>query len=886
MLALSLKQRCGYKSASKRVTRVASVYSVLACTVFAFNGYLLPACAQNAPETPAQNAPEVPAQNAPETPMTEIPQIDPNMVSGSNLFDGPYAGKSTSEGFIYLDVFINGVNRKALTAFKPVDGDFVINANGLRNAGIIAPKMSIDKDGWVHLSKLPYVQYTYDETNQRMNFNVTKDDLIVPVDIAITERSNFSRLNENREGEGRPTSSPSAVFNYSLYSNANGGNIADAFGFDGVSGSIESRFSSKMGVLYNNEVVSHFNGDNSSARLDTYYSYSDDDRMITYRAGDILTRNLQWSRSARLGGFQIRRNFALRNDLITMPLPTISGSAAVPSTVDLYINNVKYGSRDVENGPFTMTNLPVITGSGTARIVTRDAMGRETVVENSFYVSPNLLSKGLLDFSVDIGAPRLNYGTNSFNYDSKIYGSSSVRYGLTNHFTLEGHGEAGEDLYNFGLGGVFNIGAFGVGSLSASTSSFKGKTGNQMAASLSFQYRRIGLNLFSQRTFSDYNDIASASNRNRYASTTNTDTSMTPDTTGGATYYNGSQFPRQTNQASINIPLGFDPTSLSFAFTEVRYNNSLMQKWRQDNSRIISASLSRNFIKNGYGYLSAFKELGKDRMGIYAGFTYTFNNKYYASVSSNTDYHKTSVSSQLTRSMSEEIGDYGWTLRDMEGDKSNRGASGQYRARIARLSGSVEQSDNDSYNANANIEGAVVIADKSIFLSNPIYDSFAIADVGAPNVMVTSQNRPYGKTGRNGKILVTNLVSYFPNRISVDPATLPDDVLLEQSSVNVIPADQSGVVASFNAKGGDEFYIVTLVNEAGEYIPAGSLAVGQSSSFNGVVGYEGQLLVTKSDLNLPEKIKIMDMNLQCWAELTNSMATGLDNGGNRIVCRK
>lgn len=878
MLALSLKQLCGYKSVSKRVTRVGSVYSVLACTVFAFNSYLLPAC--------AQNAPEVPAQNAPETPMTEIPQIDPNMVSGSNLFDGPYAGKSTSEGFIYLDVFINGVNRKALTAFKPVDGDFVINANGLRNAGIIAPKMSIDKDGWVHLSKLPYVQYTYDETNQRMNFNVTKDDLIVPVDIAITERSNFSRLNENREGEGRPTSSPSAVFNYSLYSNANGGNIADAFGFDGVSGSIESRFSSKMGVLYNNEVVSHFNGDNSSARLDTYYSYSDDDRMITYRAGDILTRNLQWSRSARLGGFQIRRNFALRNDLITMPLPTISGSAAVPSTVDLYINNVKYGSRDVENGPFTMTNLPVITGSGTARIVTRDAMGRETVVENSFYVSPNLLSKGLLDFSVDIGAPRLNYGTNSFNYDSKIYGSSSVRYGLTNHFTLEGHAEAGEELYNFGLGGVFNIGAFGVGSLSASTSSFKGKTGNQMAASLSFQYRRIGLNLFSQRTFSDYNDIASASDRNRYASTTNTDTSMTPDTTGGATYYNGSRFPRQTNQASIHIPLGFDPTSLSFAFTEVRYNNSLMQKWRQENSRIISASLSRNFIKNGYGYLSAFKELGKDRMGIYAGFTYNFNNKYYASVSSNTDNHKTSVSSQLTRSMSEEIGDYGWTLRDMEGDKSNRGASGQYRARIARLSGSVEQSDNDSYNANANIEGAVVIADKSIFLSNPIYDSFAIADVGAPNVMVTSQNRPYGKTGRNGKILVTNLVSYFPNRISVDPATLPDDVLLEQSSVNVIPADQSGVVASFNAKGGDEFYIVTLVNEAGEYIPAGSLAVGQSSSFNGVVGYEGQLLVTKSDLNLPEKIKVMDMNLQCWAELTNSMATGLDNGDNRIVCRK
>lgn len=870
MLKLSLKQLCGYENVSKCVTRVGSVYSVLACTAFAFNGYVLPAYAQNAPQTP----------------MTEVPQIDPNMISGVNSIDGPHAGKSTSDGFIYLDVYINGVDRKALTAFKPVDGDFVINANGLRNAGIIAPKMSIDKDGWVHLSQLPYVQYTYDETNQRMNFKVIKDDLIVPVDIAISERQNFSRLNENREGEGRPTSSPSAVFNYSLYTNANGGDISDAFGFNGVSGNIESRFSSKMGVLYNNEVVSHFNGDNSSSRLDTYYSYSDDDRMITYRAGDILTRNLQWSRSARLGGFQIRRNFALRNDLITMPLPSISGSAAVPSTVDLFINNVKYGSKEVQNGPFTMTNLPVMTGAGTARIVTRDAMGRETVVENSFYVSPNLLSKGLMDFSVDIGAPRLNYGTNSFNYDSKIFGSSSVRYGLSNHFTLEGHGEAGGDLYNLGLGGVFNIGSIGVASLSASTSSFKSKTGNQMAASLSFQYRRIGLNLFSQRTFSDYNDIASATDNARYYSTSNVDTSMEVDNAGGGSYRSGSQFPRQTNQASFSIPFGFDPTSLSVAFTEVRYNNNFAQKWKQDNSRIISASLNRSFMKRGYGYLSAFKELSSDRMGLYVGFTYSFNDKYSASVSSNTDNHKTSVSSQLTRSMSDKIGDYGWSLRDMEGNRSDRGASGQYRTRIARLSGSVEQSNDDFYNANANIEGAVVIADKSVFLSNPIYDSFAIAEVGAPNVVVTSQNQTYGKTGRNGKILVPNLVSYMPNRISVDTSTVPDDVLLEQSSINVVPADQSGVIASFNAKSSDEFYIVTLVNEAGEYIPAGSLAVGQSSSFNSVIGYEGQLMVDKSELNLPEKIKVMDQGLQCWAELTNSMVTGLENGNNRIVCRK
>lgn len=865
MLNRSLKQLFCFFNGGNAFNRVNNIYGVIACAIFTFYGSVILACAQTQP-------------------MNSVPQIDPHQNVGKPSVGGIEKSDSVADGgFVYLDVFINGVDRKALTAFKPVEGDFIINADGLRHAGIKAPKTAIDKDGWVHLSKLPYVQYSYDDTNQRINFKVTNDDLIVPIDIAMSERSSFSRLNENREGEGRPTSSPAAVFNYSLYSNANGGNIGDAMGFDGVSGSVETRISSKKGVLYNNQVVRHFHGDTSSIRLDTYYSYSDQDRMITYRGGDILTRNLQWTRSARLGGFQIRRNFALRNDLVTMPLPSISGSAAVPSTVDLYINNVKYGSRDVSGGPFTLTNLPVMTGGGVARIVTRDALGRETVVENSYYASPNLLSKGLMDFSVDVGAPRMDFGSKSVDYDSKIFGSTSVRYGLTNHFTVEGHGEAGDGLYNIGLGGVFNIGSLGVGSLAASTSSYKGRTGNQMAASLSFQFRRIGLNLFSQRTSGEFNDISSASDSNRVYS--DTQTSMTPNSGDNSKIRYSSKFPRQTNQASLSFPLGFDPTSLALTFTEVRYDNSYAQKWKQDNSRIVSASLSRSVFKRGYAYVSAFKELNNDRKGLFAGFTYSFNDKYSAAVSSNTNGSKTSVSSTLNRSMSDKIGDYSWSLRDMEGDNKNRGASGRYRARFAEFSGSVEQSDNDNYNANANIDGAVVIADKSVFLSNSVYDSFAVADVGAPNVMVTSQNQPYGKTGRNGKILVNNLISYVPNRISVDPTSLPPDVMIESSSVSVMPADQSGVIARFGAKGADEYYIVTLLDSAGKFIPAGALAVSQSSAFNGVVGYEGQLMVAKGDVEFPAKIKIMDQSLQCWAELPQSMTPGLDVTSNRIVCR-
>lgn len=81
-----------------------------------------------------------------------------------------------------------------------------------------------------------------------------------------------------------------------------------------------------------------------------------------------------------------------------MPLPELSGSAAVPSTVDVYVDNAQRASRSVPSGPFSITNLPIITGAGTARLVVRDALGRETVSETPFYASSDLWLRDLQIF--------------------------------------------------------------------------------------------------------------------------------------------------------------------------------------------------------------------------------------------------------------------------------------------------------------------------------------------------------------------------------------------------------------------------------------------------------------------------------------------------------
>ena len=68
-------------------------------------------------------------------------------------------------------------------------------------------------------------------------------------------------------------------------------------------------------------------------RLDSTLTYDDPARLATARLGDLISGGLSWTRPIRLGGIQLARNFGLRQDLVTLPLPAFSGTAAVPSTI-------------------------------------------------------------------------------------------------------------------------------------------------------------------------------------------------------------------------------------------------------------------------------------------------------------------------------------------------------------------------------------------------------------------------------------------------------------------------------------------------------------------------------------------------------------------------
>ncbi|WLP55554.1 fimbria/pilus outer membrane usher protein [Agrobacterium fabrum] len=719
-------------------------------------------------------------------------------------------------GQLQLEVYINDVSTDLIATFRQNDaGSLLIEPDQLKNIGISPVESAVSADGWIDVSRLPEVTARYDESIQSVHFTLP----MAARANKVIDASGKSTHEENKETEEKATSNFGGLVNYTIYGSSGGGTWSDIADFNGVSALLESRVFGPLGVLSSSQVLSTSRlSEFDTQRLDTTWSYSNEETLTTYRAGDLITGGLSWTRPTRLGGLQIRRNFDLRPDIVTMPMPEFSGSAAVPSTVDVYVNNIRRLSQDVPEGPFSITNLPVISGAGNARLVVRDALGREIVSETPFYTSPDLLAQGLVDFSAELGFARRNYGTSSFDYDDRLLGSATVRYGVSDGFTVEGHAEGGEDFYNVGLGGVFTLGAHGLAALSGASSRFGDESGYQLSASVEAELLGVRLNARSQRAFGDYNDMASVSANTSKIQPISGLLSVRP--------------PRALDQISVSTQLGFDETSLNFSYTQ-------LETFDERRSRLLGLSATRPFGENGDIFVTAYKDLeDSNSYGIFAGLSWSFGGGVSGSagMSSNADGY--SLTAEVVKSEEQAEGSYGWRLRGALGGNDIASASGSYRGTAARVSAGIDQF-NRTTQAYAQIEGSIAVAGGDVFIGNRIDDAFAVVDAGAPGVDILLENRPIGQTNRRGKILLPNLRSYDVNNITLDPSNLPVDARIDHTKQTVRPTERAGAVVNFKVETEGQVALVTLKAESGDFIETGSTGtIDGKREF--IVGYDGQ----------------------------------------------
>jgi outer membrane usher protein len=719
---------------------------------------------------------------------------------------------------LYLETFINGVSTELIGHFHENEsGQFTIDVKELHELGLQAPRSAIDANGLVNLGRLPGLSFHYNPAAQTMA-------LTVPEHLRTIKHmdADVSHLRGSYAGRGEKVPSvPSAVLNYLVFGTTDTG-IREFFNIDGrrgaLSAALDGRISGSYGLFKQSGILSAASdGVYGSVRLDTSMQREDQDQLITYRAGDVITGGLAWTRPIRIGGIQAQRSFSLRPDLITMPIPGLNASAAVPSTVDVLLNNARIFSQQVSPGPFQIDNLPIVTGAGTQTLVLRDALGRETITSAPFYASTLLLRPGLSDFSFEAGFPRLSYGLASNDYDSNPVVSASLRHGLTEKLTLETHIEGGGGLINGGMGAAFPLGAYGVAAAALAGSSMAGSSGALASLSAELGFKSITLFARSQRTLGDYLDSASL---------------------GDSTIFNGTFIPislrppKALDQLVLTLPSKFHTSTFNVSFTHLREADNI-----EDD--IASFSYSRPIRKNASVFANVFSDFGDDKsVGALAGLTMALSDGISLSANGTGGTNSAAGGVEIAKSQPLNAGTYGWRARDYEGETPDRLLAASYRTSATRIGASIEQAG-DNARVSGELEGSLAAANGNVFFANRIDDSFAIVDVGAPNVGIFYENRFAGTSNGNGQLLIPYVRSNQENNFAIDPANLPLDAQIPRTKFVAITQSASANVIKFDVAANDHAAIIILRDTSNAFLPPGLHGYIEGGE-KFVTGYDGQ----------------------------------------------
>ena len=362
--------------------------------------------------------------------------------------------KNTSE-VLLLDVRVNSQRLSDVVRVEQMPaGRLLVSADAWQEARLVPGQMHTMSDGTLAyaLDALPGATYTVDRQNLSLEINAPATAFI---------GSSLGLQGQSTAAPPRPD--PGLFLNYdaSLQRAAGGALTGGAM--------LEAIAFSKVGNLVSSVLVRADGNKRSVERLDTFWRYDMPDRMESIVVGDAVGVSGGWSRPARYGGFRYGRDFGISPGFVTLPQLSLNGSAALPSTVDLLVNNVQRLSQPVQPGPFTLNNVPLVTGAGQLNLVVRDLLGRETVVVQNYYAAPRLLAPGLSDFSIEGGKLRAGFGQDSHYGDA--FGAVTWRQGLTSSLTGEARVEVQAGRQAAGLELASLVGTWGVGRMALAMSS-------------------------------------------------------------------------------------------------------------------------------------------------------------------------------------------------------------------------------------------------------------------------------------------------------------------------------------------------------------------------------------------------------------------------------
>ncbi|MBL8284443.1 MAG: fimbrial biogenesis outer membrane usher protein [Acinetobacter johnsonii] len=469
--------------------------------------------------------------------------------------------------------------------------------------------------------------------------------------------------------------------------------------------------------------------------------------------------------SFRFGGISFGTNFTNYPDFIYWNVPTLNGSAALPSTVDLYINGVNQYQQQVTPGHYNLNTGANIQQAGEAQIVVEDILGNRTVQNFSVYVTSQLLKPGLSEYNFSLGKLRYDYDIVSDDYRD-FFGNAYFRRGITNNTTLGANLVYSEDIQNLGLLWTQALGKYALLDTMASSSHSDLGDGYTVGAAISHSGKRLAYGFSTKYYTQEYQGLG-------YSDT-----------------FENPQYDSLAYLSIYDIPI---INNLNINYIDRAYYPSS----EISDSQMISIGFSRRIGTKAFLSFSSFKDLkDNDNDGAYISLSYNFDDLKSAAFSYVLDEQ---VELNYSKSSLEQNGvDY--TLGAIyQQDDSSVGFNAFTALKMSAGNLYLSHDENKDFRySQVDYQGALVWLDKKLAFTKYVDNAFALVNVDdIPDIEVYRALTPVGKTSKDGHIFVHNIVPYVNYELSFNQDQLDMYDSVPQSSKNLVAMDQRGYKIDF-----------------------------------------------------------------------------------------
>ncbi|WP_337010306.1 fimbria/pilus outer membrane usher protein [Pantoea sp. AS142] len=625
-----------------------------------------------------------------------------------------------------------------------------------------------------------------------------------------------------------------AFTNYSLqYDQARTQGVANE---QNVSGTLENGINLGEFQLRNSGYLDRSKQQNLTYRSSTSYVRHDIDALSsTALAGDFNTSGLYFS-SLPLRGISLASNMEMFSSEEKSYMPAIVGIASGNATIIVRQNGYVIATRNVTPGPYSIKDIPAMSGAGDLQVTVREANGSEHIFYQPYNNIEMLMPIDVFKYALDVGKIR-----NTYTKTTSLL-ESDMQYGISSNLTLLGGLMYAENYANSSVGIGVNaryVGAmYGIVNLSQNSLAEDGtqraekfKIGINRELSLTKTYLSAS---YEQQTSVNYAELTDASHsvqvRTENGFRKKASIQLEQAVGLGNLALIVSQQTNWNGSASTDVR-----SSLNYDFSYFTLISSIDNQRRPDGSddKTFSVTISIPLGREKYHYLSLSNTAGQQNQS-----------------------QQVALTGNLLQQR--QLG-YDVNMQSSTGGKQFSSTL-NYLSEFGNSTGSF-QTSNEGQRLTLGILGAAIIHRHGLTLGQRMGNAAALVHTDHVSKL-SVENEQDVRTDSRGNAFVPDITAYHHNEESLINNSKNKNIDIPEEIFSATPRTGAIVELDFAAHAQQKQFI-RLMDEKGNAIPFGNALYSVNGRMVGIISGGGVAHVNVTDDMWPLHYNKNNQNIMC-----------------------